>query len=283
MKSEVWCRTSAISFERTKTVLVFIVLVAIAAGFSLAGLHAAAEDRSCRTASGTVDVSDGVMRIDGKLRDDMVNCVRIALAGTVNRLIVKSTGGFSASAIALGQLVAEMNVPIEVNVICASACAHFLLPAAKIVVLHGNELILFHNTATSMLAAIGDRDWQALADFRVAAEIEASYYAERKIDKRLLTFPHALLNPYCAHEEEGVDDKDHVVIRGASAAVVFRREVLENFGFKFDGSFADTPELVSAAFHNGRVPISPEVAHEIVYASRLPGPSDVVTRVPDCP
>jgi hypothetical protein len=260
-----------------KLALPMILLV-----FVVSAIGQAQADERCHTTLGSVVAADGVVNIDGAIDDELVQCARTALAGTVRRVVVKSTGGYSAPAIALGRLIAQKDVMIEVNELCIAECANFILPAGRIVSVHDSDLILFNGTGTSMLALIGNRDWKAAAIYRKEAANEAEYYSERKIDQRLLWFPQLAVNTRCLFRNKGLDDVNHVIPHSQFTVAVIPKPILQQFGYRIQGEFADTLTRVIGQFEGGAIPLPKKALVGMFFISRGPAPEDMLKEVPEC-
>ncbi|MCL9775905.1 hypothetical protein [Vibrio methylphosphonaticus] len=62
----------------------------------------------------------------------------------IKKLKITSTGGDMAVGIEFGYFIKEHNLDVEVSELCFSACANYILPAAKNVVINTNSLIGWH-------------------------------------------------------------------------------------------------------------------------------------------
>ena len=75
----------------------------------------------------------------------------IALENRINsgidsdfKIVIESPGGDMLSAIAIGQIIFDNKINIEVNFICASACANYIFPSGNKKYLSKNAMIIFH-------------------------------------------------------------------------------------------------------------------------------------------
>jgi hypothetical protein len=63
------------------------------------------------------------------------------------RVAVDSWGGDPFSAMAIGRYIHRNNLDVEVEDVCGSACANYILPAANKKILHKHSLIFYHGGA----------------------------------------------------------------------------------------------------------------------------------------
>jgi hypothetical protein len=250
--------------------------------FSMSFGATAGADHSCATDTGTLVLSAGVLRIEGKLDENMLNCARQVSFDSVSRIVVKSTGGITESAIDLGRLVAKRRVPIEVDGVCASACASYLLPAASVILTDPNDLILFHQTRTSMAMLIGSRAWKAALFYRAGAATEAAYYDEMQIDKRLLWYPQYALETHCVRRLFSSEEVPAIGYDARFALAIFSRRILEFYGFRFEGNFADNIPTVMRGLENGEIKYRTEIINGMIFVDREPNDKDEIGQVPDC-
>jgi hypothetical protein len=183
----------------------------------------------------------------------------------------------------LGRLIAEKDIPIQVDTICAAACAQFLLPAGRVIVVYPQDLILFFNTSTSMLQVLGDRDWRAVKFYRDGAVKESAYYSERKVDQRLLWISQFAMDSRCISRHEGLDDESHVTARTRFFASVIPREMLEKFGMHFEGRFADTMSDILDGLKSGQIPFAKNMIYGLTFVVRFPQPGEALKELPECP
>lgn len=78
---------------------------------------------------------------------------RLAQPPPLDRLRVTSFGGDERAAIELASLLVEQDLTLEVESVCGSACANYLLPAAPRVVLNG--IVLMHGSPLGCQRRLG--------------------------------------------------------------------------------------------------------------------------------
>jgi hypothetical protein len=95
----------------------------------------------------------------------------------VKYLQITSQGGDIVSSIEIGKLVSKYKLRIVVNKYCLSACAQYVLPAAKNIEISNNAIVGFHNSATAVSNLLNQSDLQHEAEkYSEMVELEKSYY-----------------------------------------------------------------------------------------------------------
>ncbi|MDN3699928.1 hypothetical protein QWY96_01515 [Vibrio artabrorum] len=93
------------------------------------------------TVSGTTLVFDGP--ISGNSVLEALRVVRNS-GVEIEKLRITSPGGDVPSGIELGYFIKENNLNVEVDKLCFSACANYVIPAAKTVIIKEGSLIGWH-------------------------------------------------------------------------------------------------------------------------------------------
>lgn len=107
------------------------------------------------TVSGTTLIFDGPISGDSVL--EALRVVRNSGA-EIEKLRITSPGGDVPSGIELGYFVKENNLDVEVDMLCFSACANYVIPAAKTVSIKNGSLIGWHGGPRQ-----SDEIWKAMA------------------------------------------------------------------------------------------------------------------------
>ncbi|WP_238115878.1 hypothetical protein [Vibrio cincinnatiensis] len=91
-----------------------------------------------------VSVSGSTLIFDGPISGDSVlEALRVVRNSGVEieKLRITSPGGDVPSGIEFGYFIKENNLNVEVDKLCFSACANYVIPAAKTVMIRGGSLI----------------------------------------------------------------------------------------------------------------------------------------------
>lgn len=107
------------------------------------------------TVSGTTLVFDGPISGDSVL--EALRVVRNSGAD-IEKIRITSPGGDVPSGIELGYFVKENNLEVEVDTLCFSACANYVIPAARRVLINDGSLIGWHGGPRQ-----SDEIWKAMA------------------------------------------------------------------------------------------------------------------------
>ncbi|MGV1720380.1 hypothetical protein [Vibrio furnissii] len=108
-----------------------------------------------------VSVSGRTLIFDGPISGDSVlEALRVVRnsGANIDKIRITSPGGDVPSGIELGYFVKENNLDVEVDKLCFSACANYVIPAAKTVVIKDGSLIGWHGGPRQ-----SDELWQASA------------------------------------------------------------------------------------------------------------------------
>ena len=124
----------------------------------------------------------GALRISGVIGKEMPALLRqlITLNDTV--LELNSGGGDALAAMEMGRLIHERRIELRVDGICMSACANYLLPAAKR--LSGSGLIGFHGDPNALLEQEGLEIWRKLG-LKKYLSVQHAAWSHRKFVEEL--------------------------------------------------------------------------------------------------
>lgn len=96
----------------------------------------------------TLEVSAREYKIIGEIKDETYLKFKRELERTekkpIARVILDSSGGAFFPAMAIGQLIHEHGLDVEVRKLCASACANYLFLAGKTKYLNRRSLLIYH-------------------------------------------------------------------------------------------------------------------------------------------
>ncbi|MCG9625544.1 hypothetical protein L1D34_11905 [Vibrio mediterranei] len=106
-----------------------------------------------------VSVSGSTLIFDGPISGDSVlEALRVVRnsGANIEKIRITSPGGDVPSGIELGYFIKENNLDVEVDKLCFSACANYVIPAAKTVLIKKGSLIGWHGGPRQ-----SDELWQA--------------------------------------------------------------------------------------------------------------------------
>lgn len=224
---------------------------------------------ACYTSTGSVAAYQGDLFISGSIDDVTVSCFRRKFSTAIERILIRSSGGLAASTLEIADLIAGHRVPIVVDQYCASACAYLILPAGSEIDVDPSDLVLFHNTATSVALIGGNRSWQELVAMRETAKREAAFYKRLGIDLLMLTLPQQMIDTLCVGRNLDKSTGEGVQFAAQYEATVLTKMTLENFGFHFRGSFADTPTKIATGIATGVIKQTPDFVNKLSYTIDL--------------
>ncbi|MDG2521883.1 hypothetical protein P7B02_10040 [Caulobacter segnis] len=160
----------------------------------------------------------------GILTGGFVDQVIAAITPETRTLVLTSVGGFSRDAIRLADAANQRELSVEIDRVCLSACAHFVLTGAEKVTVRPDTVVGFHRTDTVMSRAMEARGLKDSEDLAAGALLEQDFFQRRKMPLSALSEPQALLEPQCI----GLSPRDgSVYVRNNFDYYVPTREVLE--------------------------------------------------------
>lgn len=150
-------------------------------------VQAPLEEEAVAAPSAVVERSGSRISIAGDVAAATVETVKRHMSGPegakVDTLVIYSTGGDFDALIALGRLVHARKMTVQVERVCAGACATFVAPAAKRLVAAKGSLLVFFPilTAQRQMAAqaAGTADEKKFQDL---FERQAGYFRELNVD-----------------------------------------------------------------------------------------------------
>jgi len=175
----------------------------------LAGCDGGQEARSgyALCVKGVSRTEQGVLRVCAQLNADTLAAFVAALRPEDQQVLLTSGGGPAVEAMAFADLVAERGLTIRVRQFCTSACATYVLPAARAVVVEPQTVVAFHHTAAFAIDVFNDRAGAALtAPSRNAAEQERSFFVRHGRPPDLSWRIASAVEPYCVGIERTQND-----------------------------------------------------------------------------
>lgn len=135
---------------------------------------------------------DGVLVYEGEITEDANNSLFAAYDGASEkptRLIISSTGGDIGAGMALGNWVSQLQLEVQVGVVCASACANYVFPAGKTKYLAKDSVLMWHGSAWQ-------QEWDISAEHKAMFDVylntmrqqETAFYASIGVDNALSVY-----------------------------------------------------------------------------------------------
>lgn len=147
----------------------------------------------------TSDAQD--LRIDEEISPTLADRFLNELSPDVSVITIRSHGGHELSALRIARAIESLNIAIEVDGYCYSACASILLPAASEVRIDAEDIIALHGDSNSILRIPGfiQQDNPNLAEQKLAAQETRSFYEGQDADINWLFEALYVIEPICYH------------------------------------------------------------------------------------
>ena len=137
------------------------------------------------------------VKIGGEISPSTVTLLQNA-PPNVSKVVITSTGGDTLAAIAAARIIKARGYELVVQKYCLSACAQWLMPAAKTVKLEDMPIVGMHHTATALERILSDGGNKAEAlRYSPIARVEQQFYDEIGVDRAMLEYPYSQTNPIC--------------------------------------------------------------------------------------
>jgi len=143
-----------------------------------------------------VMVSGNTLIYDGMITGDAVlEAMRVVRERKtpINKLKITSSGGDMAVGIEFGYFIKENNLDVEVSKLCFSACANYILPAAKSIVINPESLVGWHGGAKQADAlwmhSMASKDKKQFMEYLNRLRIkETAFFGVIGVDQRITTY-----------------------------------------------------------------------------------------------
>jgi len=187
--------------------------------------------------------------VSGLIDDNTVQYVKSNLTSRTATLVVTSQGGEIEAALEISRIVMERQLDVVVRKLCASGCASHIFVAGRKRHIENNSLVIFHRTATSMVALSESVPLAApaawLAEYLDLQSQERQVYSERGVSQDLLIDPELVTEPGCIGYVRAKD--------GHMTSAVARRyrgwmpsvEYMKSKGVEFSGYWPSTQQEFS--------------------------------------
>jgi len=142
-----------------------------------------------------------VIYINGIIDDKTVQYVKSNLTSRTATLVVTSQGGEAEAALEISKMVMERQLDVVVRKLCASGCASHIFVAGRKRHVENYSLVIFHRTATSMVALSESVPLAApaawLDEYLDLQSQERQVYSDRGVSQDLLIDPELVTEPGC--------------------------------------------------------------------------------------
>lgn len=156
------------------------------------------------------------MNISGRIDHDFVEELKRA-SSSIEAVKINSQGGSTEAAMEMGKIIRDRNYKLIISKYCLSACAQWILPAARNVQIETGALVAMHQTATWSSNLLEKIDPKLVhVDGRRLREVELKYYEQIGVDSNLLLYPYGFKEPICflageTHSGASIDDTSIIV------------------------------------------------------------------------
>lgn len=213
----------------------------------------------------------------------------MSLPADTDRLVINSLGGETRAAITIAKIIHERNITLIVDRYCISACAQFLLVAAKKVEIRDGALVLFHQSASAMKSVLEASGSFRFEEYSRLSRTELLFYEQFGADIGLLLGAFQAMDPICFIQEGALAEKfPGVVTRWGYSAVTPRtfkrltrsevkgtwvseekeiRQALQKVGLLGPASVVPGVDIQAGAF--GRLPPVPVCPDQILNHPNL--------------
>jgi hypothetical protein len=235
-----------------------------------------------------VTKSGHVISLGGAIDADMAQAFEREIDNGVTTIVVYSGGGEVESSIEIGREIHRRGLDVVVSGLCAADCARFIFVAGRSRSMEDNSLVLFNQSASSLLA-VADRNPSPAASelidkYEAQASSERAFYAELGVPEALLLQPLVEMRPQCFSYVTGTNGLfSDISVRTSYIAWGPSAQFMANAGLSADG-WPTTPAEISAAYRSVFRPGTPD--------SQFAGDDELVTdeviaealdRIPPCP
>ncbi len=191
---------------------------------------------------------------DGDINYENATAAILALEAGKKTLIISSYGGHENSALDLAFAIKKEHASIVVRGVCMSACALYLLPAAKNILIESGSIVAFHIGSSSIIKFVSKSDIVKFSDLETFAEINSNsertknLYNISRININLFDDVWKILSPICII-------KKHLNVQSSVKLSISywipSRKYMEESGFKISGYWPESYEesnTISAKF-----------------------------------
>ncbi len=182
------------------------------------------------------------LKIEGRINPDLLLHIE-NLPNSIRKIEITSQGGDTLTAISIGQIIRERNYELTVKKYCLSACAQWLMPSTKSLIVEAGAVVAFHQTSTFIMEILiqsGAED--EVGGYSEVASEESSFYKDIGVPSILLTRPFELKEPICfvRSEDTGIG---YAAVATSFGSFVFKNETYQKLtNQRISGRWAETPE-----------------------------------------
>ncbi len=190
--------------------------------------------------------------INGRIDADMVGKLKNAPT-SLKTIKITSQGGDTIAAIAIGKIIHAKKLDVEVVDICTSACAQWIMPAAKSLKIDDGALVAGHFSATwTTDILLGSGDKTAAQSYKQAAALEKEYYSDLGVDLRLLTYPFYGKLPRCYAKGTEKSGGFAVIVSQYQGVVLTKESYEQLTGQQVSGNWAQSEGAILAKMKSAK-------------------------------
>jgi len=187
--------------------------------------------------------------VSGLIDDNTVQYVKSNLTSRTATLVVTSQGGEIEAALEISRIVMERQLDVVVRKICASACASDIFVAGRKRHIENNSIVIFHRTATSMVALSESVPLVAppamLDEYLNLQRQERQVYSDRGVSQDLLVDPELVTEPGCIGYVRAKDGHMTSAVARRYRGWMPSMEYMKSKGVEFSGYWPSTQQEFS--------------------------------------
>lgn len=117
-------------------------------------------------------------KIDEKLLRSFVDA-----PDNFEKVVVKSQGGDVIAAIEIAKIIKKRNLDVEVNGYCLSACAQYILPSARNIIIRDKSIVALHHSPFSIMKMLEfSKIYDESEKYKKVSNEEVKFYNEININ-----------------------------------------------------------------------------------------------------
>jgi hypothetical protein len=179
------------------------------------------------------------VRLQGPTDDRMLRALLKGVGGGQRTFVISSRGGRERDAIEISSVIERAQVSLVVEDACTSACALYLLPAARQVNIKSGALVAFHINSYGLLRMRGldKKRLPNLLEMEATANAARDMYMRRGLAVHIFEDATAVMRPIC------------VIYHGTGARLISEldtwvpsRSYLRSAGYRVEGFWPKTAD-----------------------------------------
>lgn len=219
------------------------------------------------------------LKIQGRINPDLLPHFE-NLPKSIGKIEITSQGGDTLTAIAISRIIRERNYELIIKKYCLSACAQWLMPSAKSLIVEAGAVVAFHQTSTFIVETLIQSDAEdEVVEYLEVASQESSFYKDIGAPSILLTRPFELKKPICFIRSKDTGIGYAAVATSFGSFVVKNETYRELTNQRIRGRWAETPEELATSIKKN---IPESVSMSIVPETLVGFENPKKTAIPEC-